>query len=469
MKIILFGTGDYYRKYRKWFRDEDIVALLDNDSSKHGTIIDGKTVCSPAFVSSISFEWIVILSVYTDAMFRQLVELGVPGDSILKYSDLIYHKDLIKNRFYSGIYVDNIMATDMISNLVSDKTVLFMSHNLDLNGASLALFYFVLCTKKYGFNVVFASWNDGKLRNALETNGIPVIIDPNLEMSTSCQIEWVQQFTRIVCNTVNYYQFLSKKNDAIRFMWWLHDPDYFYHSLNVDILRKINFVNIKVYSAGMPASDAIRNVLPELGVDTLFYGIPVMSESESVIIDKSIFDIAVIANVQEYKGIDVLVSALELLDEQVIKTIRLTIVGNNDSGYAVNQIERLENIGIDSNFIPFMDRTEINSLLDKIDVLVCPSRQDVMPVTVCEAMQKRVPCIISDSVGTYSLVEDRNNCLTFRNEDHRDLKECIEWALSNKEELEQIGVNGFDIYEKYFSMPVFEYNVKKVLNKCFDL
>lgn len=30
MKYLLFGTGDYYNRYKKWFESADVVALLDN-------------------------------------------------------------------------------------------------------------------------------------------------------------------------------------------------------------------------------------------------------------------------------------------------------------------------------------------------------------------------------------------------------------------------------------------------------
>lgn len=34
MKFLLFGTGDYYERYKKWFDKEDVLALLDNSDRK---------------------------------------------------------------------------------------------------------------------------------------------------------------------------------------------------------------------------------------------------------------------------------------------------------------------------------------------------------------------------------------------------------------------------------------------------
>ena len=62
MKFLLFGTGDYYERYKKWFSREDTLALLDNSLAKQGTWIDGIRVLSPEEGVKQPYEAIVILS-----------------------------------------------------------------------------------------------------------------------------------------------------------------------------------------------------------------------------------------------------------------------------------------------------------------------------------------------------------------------------------------------------------------------
>ena len=94
MKALLFGTGDYYRKYREWFRPEDILGLVDNDEGKSGTRIDGYRVYLPHEAVSLPYDCVVILSVHEEAMRRQLTELGVPEDKIYIYSELYKHPEM---------------------------------------------------------------------------------------------------------------------------------------------------------------------------------------------------------------------------------------------------------------------------------------------------------------------------------------------------------------------------------------
>ena len=47
MKFLLFGTGDYYERYKKWFDKNQVLALLDNSPVKQQTWIDEIQVVSP--------------------------------------------------------------------------------------------------------------------------------------------------------------------------------------------------------------------------------------------------------------------------------------------------------------------------------------------------------------------------------------------------------------------------------------
>ena len=77
MKYLLFGTGDYYNRYKKWFEPEDVLALLDNAPEKQNTLLDGIPVLSPQEGIKLEYDVVIILSFYVKSMKQQLVELGV--------------------------------------------------------------------------------------------------------------------------------------------------------------------------------------------------------------------------------------------------------------------------------------------------------------------------------------------------------------------------------------------------------
>ncbi len=77
MKFLLFGTGDYYNRYKKWFEQQEVIALLDNALQKQHTYIDEIEVLSPKEGIELSYDVIVILSFYVKQMRQQLLSLGV--------------------------------------------------------------------------------------------------------------------------------------------------------------------------------------------------------------------------------------------------------------------------------------------------------------------------------------------------------------------------------------------------------
>ena len=62
MKYLIFGTGDYYNRYKKWFDKDSVLALLDNSPQKQNTFIDGIEVLSPARGVQLPYDAVIILS-----------------------------------------------------------------------------------------------------------------------------------------------------------------------------------------------------------------------------------------------------------------------------------------------------------------------------------------------------------------------------------------------------------------------
>ncbi|WP_026504714.1 glycosyltransferase [Butyrivibrio sp. NC3005] len=470
MNIVLFGTGDYYNKYKNCFREDDIVALLDNDSNKIGMIIDNKTVFCPRDINSIDYDIVVILSVHSDSMRNQLISYGVKNEKVILYSDLVKRKDLIKSHVWTQVFVQESRINDVIESMITKKSVLFMSHNLDLNGASLAFYYAAKYSKEIGYDVIFVSWSDGKLREYLEKDGIPIIIEQSLEIMTANDIAWIDKFSRIVCNTLNYYQFLSDKNENRKYIWWLHDPDFFYRSINVEIMKTINFDNMYVYAAGFPAKQAIKKYIPNIHVEILHYGLPdvLLNNDELLNGMHNQLNIVCIANVQNYKGQDILIDAIELMPQEERELLHIMFIGNYESAYGKEQKKRAEKLKNAIEFVGVMEKTEIENVLDVTDLLICPSREDVMPVSVCEAMRKAIPSIVSNTVGTAELITDSVNGFVFESENSLALKIKIEWCIRNMERLKNIGKEARKIYEDYFSISVFCKKWKTMLKKCFN-
>lgn len=458
MKFLIFGTGDYYKRYKKWFSSKDVLALLDNSEKKQNTRIDGIRVLPPEEGIKLPYDVIVILSFYVEEMRRQLNLLGVSEEKIYHFYDLhglLYRDDKKKPEFFYGNAKELIGDQRLLK-----ETVLFLSQDLELGGPALALFYAAKALKKQDRRVLVASMIDGKLREKLLEEGISVIVDANLQIGTMKDITWIKDFPLIICNTINYHVFLSERDSAVPVIWWLHDSAFFYHGVKREVLKSIDRTNLLVCSVGPVPERAIHEFLPDLKIEKLLYGVEDFGSAfgqEKFISseDSRRIHFVTIGYIESRKGQDILIQAVLSLPETLRKRAKFSLIGQNSSAFAQDLMEITKNIPEIIVTGP-VDRDKINEILEEADILICPSREDPMPTVCAEAMMHQVPCLVSDSAGTAEYIEDGENGLIFSCGDSRDLRKKIEWCIYCYKELDSMGKNARKLYDKYFSMEVFE-------------
>lgn len=464
MKFLLFGTGACYERYKKWFCTEDVVALLDNSSEKQNTLIDGIKVLSPENGIKLEYDKIIIMSFYVKEMKTQLLKLGVREERIGHFNDLhylLYKKELKKPIQYYG------NAKELLENQnVSGKRVLLLSQELTLGGPAIALFHVAEVLIKNGYEVIFASMLDGPLKALLLDAHISVVVDVNLQIEKMTDVEWLDSFSLVVCNTMNYYVFLSERKKDIPCIWWLHDSAFFYDGIDKTVLRNIDRNNLKVISVGKVPRNVIQTFVPEIPVQDLLYGVRDVANSQKEMPndyhEKVCF--VTIGYIEERKGQDILIEAIKKLPVELREKAVFYLVGQNTSVMAQKIKVELENLP-EVRMTGTVNRDEINRILSGADALICPSREDPMPTVATEAMMHSVPCIVSDVAGTEKYISDGENGFVFQSGNVEELAEKIIWCICHREELTAIGSSARKIYDNEFSMDVFERNVLNVVEE----
>ncbi|MDD6627668.1 MAG: glycosyltransferase family 4 protein [Lachnospiraceae bacterium] len=463
MKFLLFGTGDYYERFKKWFNQKDVLALLDNSFQKQNTLIDGIRVLSPEEGIKLEYDAIVILSFYVKTMKRQLLELGVSSNVIYHFYDLhqlIYSPEIRKPIQYYG------KAERIVNSIVlQQQSILLLSQDLALGGTAIALFHVAEVLKEKGYQIVFAAMLDGPLKEKLLVMDIPVIIDPNLQIQTMKDVDWIKKFKLIFCNAINFYVFLSERNTDMPFIWWLHDSAFFYDGVNKTVLKNMDRTNLEVYSVGFVPKTAIQEFVPDLNIRELLYGvsdavcgnIPMHKRHARICF-------ATIGYIEQRKGQDILVKAINLLPVEIRNKAVFYFVGQNSSVLAQQLQKKIKDIP-EIIMTGTVGRDEIYRILEDADAMVCPSREDPMPTVAAEAMMHSVPCVVSDATGTAAYIRDGVDGLVFRSEDEMELASKLRWCIENYDKLYQMGLNARKIYENYFSMKVFENNLLELIQE----
>jgi len=451
MKVLLFGTGDFYRAYRHWFHDVDILALLDNDVQKQGKSLDGHMVVAPAVGISMPYEAVFILSMYYREMREQLLALGVPERKIFGIFDIgrFVHVDLAQ------VAIDKFTV-----NTYNDRTrVAILSADLGLNGASIAAVYAAEALAEQ-YNVTVITPVDGPMRQKLLQAGITVWLAPVLQVSTQRDLPWLGEFHLLFCNTFNWYMFLSRRDVQQPVIWWLHDPAIFYEMTDKAIFSRIDLRNLHIIAVGAVARYAAHTFFPQANIQDLLLGIPDACPQGYCHIMSARMRFAVVGNIRVHKGQDLFIKAISELPPELRNKADFFLVGDNHTALA----KKLQNLCVNFPEVHILGELSRNAMLDfyqHIDVVVCCSRIETMSIVVAEAMMFVHPCIVSDHVGAAQYLHDGMDSIIYPVEDVSALAKAMQRFIESPQLAVIMGQRARKVYEEVFKLEIFQHNIKQ--------
>jgi len=342
------------------------------------------------------------------------------------------------------------------------KSVLLLSHEMSMTGAPVALQYMAKQLKEDGVFVVVLSPMDGPMVGEMLQDEIPVIIDGTIGGNTEW-IKWASNFDLIVvCTVVPYHNIIQLEQTNIPVVWWIHDGEMSFQLGANKVLPQELCDNIHVYAGGEYACRIVKKYRPSYKVQELLYCVPDYAQTLSqewqykIENPKDKLIISSIGSIDKRKAQDVLVKAIRGMKPETVGQCLFLFVGKNNDDTIYRKIEQLqadypENVQI----IAEVSRQEIADVYRQSAVVVCTSRDDPMPVFMTESLMLGVPVICSDHTGTYGLLKDGVNGLTFKSEEAEELGEKIEFVVENKEHVQKIGQCGRKVYEDNFTKKAF--------------
>lgn len=459
MKVLIFGTGKFYQNRKTIYRSFDIQAFLDNDTAKQGDYLDLAPIVSPEHLWDYEFEYIIIVSIHRTAMRAQLESLGIPSDKILDFTQT----GKISVSKSAPIY--STEALELVQKAQKENRILLLTHELSYTGAPLVLLQAAIILKKYGFSPIILSPVDGALKTDFLLNEIPVIVEEDISIYNHTLFEWLKNFSCVWVNTL-YFSYIIRDLDhaGIPVIWWLHEGKIAYPMMFVQSEYGYNQGNVHIYADGMIALQAAKTYMPLENVELLVYGVPdFTSATDTGCHKKTIF--AVIATIAYGKGQDIFVEAVTNLTNIQREEAEFWIIGDiaEEKFYRSfsDMIDQYPCIIRKSS----LSHDELEKLYPQMDTIVCPSREDPMPVVLTEGMMNHKVCITSDRTGTAALMTHRENGLLFRSGDPADLAEQIAWVLNHKDTLKSIGAAARNLYETTFGLQCFEDHILDILEK----
>lgn len=452
MKVLIFGTGNYYEQYSAIIYEQDeVVGLLDNNPDKWGSTIDGVKVYSPNGFSHMQYDKIILLSVHDIEMYKQLVDNGIP------YNKVMYWKE-----YYARIIPSAYTFINEQKPLTDKKSVLIITTNLSYNGGSLAAVYAANALSMRGYYVVIAApdANADFLREHAD-KGMGFIIYPKLPYVDGESLSFVQTFDVVIVNVFQMIQCACVISRIKPTMWWIHEPGETYESIYSETLCRFHqyavgddFRKMSIYAVSDIARRNFHAFFPKASVGLLPYGIPdenhhIAGQEEG----KLIF--AVVGYIHERKGQDIFIDAIRSMKEYKEGGAEYWLIGKNLENDFGNRIRAAAFKEPTIKIWGEMTREKMRDLYKEIDIIVCPSREETMSIVVTEGMMYGKPCIVSDNTGMADYITDGENGIICKAGDSMDLRLKMRWCMEHRNQLQTLGRNARTTYEKFFSLEKF--------------
>jgi glycosyltransferase involved in cell wall biosynthesis len=314
------------------------------------------------------------------------------------------------------------------------RRVLVISHETTLTGAPIQLLHLVRWLKNGGWDLLVAAPEPGPISELLAADGIPVTIHPDLleEPGYAKLRELVRQSDVVLANTiVSWRAVRAAHTERKPVIWYLHET-----LVAVRLIRQIPQIGPTLDLATLLVTPTRQTARVYEGITTtpievIPYGIPRVPVSPRSNHDSRRRFIT-LATIEARKGQDILVDAINKLPPKLRDAGTFTFVGRHleepFSAKVKSRAAGLSNI----EFTGERDHARSLEMLAGSDVLVCPSRDETMPITILEAMSLGKVVISTDVGGIAEWVRDGMNGLLVPPEDPTALAGTLERCLTDQ-------------------------------------
>lgn len=339
--------------------------------------------------------------------------------------------------------------------LLTATDILLVSHDLSLSGAPILLLQLATHFRSRGHFVTVMSPLDGELAAAYRERGIPVIVDATLAYEPDAQTaKLMAAFDLILANTIVAWPSVQVANaSGTPVLWLLHESM---------AGREMALANPAIVQALRAADDVVfactatRRLYDDLADGAHFHVIPYGTQApeapSGVVRDPSRFTVVHIGSVEPRKGQDLLLDAVSRLPAELRGRLDLQLIGRViDPAFHAGIRPVLEGTPGVRHLGPLPHMSTVRHLA-AADLLVCPSRDEVFPVSILEAMALGRPVLSAAVGGVPEMIRDGVDGLVVPPQDAQALADAIATLMQDRARCEAMGRSARQRYLDAFTI-----------------
>ncbi len=357
------------------------------------------------------------------------------------------------------------------------RRLLIVAADLSLSGAPLMAWMAAkhLLGGQTAPQIQVLSSRPGPLAAHFERAGIEVIVWPDVIQDARRLAQHIQNQDLVLANTiVTWRAVVAARALAKPCLWWIHESKYGWRlaHFNKSIARAFPLAGKVIFPCG--ATRRLYEPFSQAGnYETIPNGLdweesPVLSGASPFQPDSSRFRIVSVASLEPRKGQDVLLRALADLPPEIRREVECYLVGRRLNERFCRRLERLAGKLEGVHFLGEIPRPEVRQLLKKADLFILPSRDEVFPTSLLEALAEGKGVIAAAVGGVPEMIADEREGLLFKAEDHRTLSRHIRRFMSDRDLLRACGERAGRTFHEKFSYDIFSKNIDKLINTILD-
>jgi GT2 family glycosyltransferase len=332
--------------------------------------------------------------------------------------------------------------------------ILILSHDLSNSGAPRLVFDMACALSDAGHFVVIMSPLDGAYRESLTAKGITVIIDALLLREHHRFLLFARNFDRVIANTVVTQPAVRQLSQVVDVYWYIHESGY----IGDQLAARADFAQALHQPKGVwAASKRARRFIGSLrqNVELLEYGVaPALAEHGRLGGEHPAM-IVVIGSYEPRKGQDIAIGGIALLPDSIRRTCRFAFFGRVLDPEFHASLRTLADGMMEVYLGPELTHDRCLEVIQKADVVLCPSRDDTLPLVTLDALAAGTILMCTSETGTSEYLQHMQSFVRIEEVTPEAVCAAVTALFSARAEWPEIARRGQQALRQQFSPDMF--------------
>ncbi len=348
--------------------------------------------------------------------------------------------------------------------------LLLISHDLGLSGAPIILGELAQALAARGYRVTLAAPADGPLRERLAAAGVSVRVVEHLIGDATVAYAALAGHDLALVNTIHGARTVHAAQAlGLPCVWWIHESAFGRRLAEErpEVAPALAAADALVFPTAATAA-RYADLLAGPAPAPIPYGVAAPPElrADPRMPRDGRLRAVLLGSVEPRKGQDILLRALAMLPEDLRGRLEVELIGSVIDWPFYERLAPLAAAIPAAYVLGPLEHSAALARMCAADVLILPSRDEVLPVAMLEAMAAGKAIVAARVGGIPEVLADEREALLFRAEDPRELAARLVQLLREPDLAARLGAAAHARWAREFTLERFVERMEAVLRQA---